>query len=511
MLKWIVSLVLASSVLLNMVAAPPAAAITTQVLITHVQAGAMDGAANQELVSIYNNTLDEINISNWCIANKNSVSFACFVPALPGQDVILPSFSYAVAVSQQFMSIDQYEPSITYVPNHSSYGSITGGGDTISLYDGDGNLQDAVVWSKSLPGGSMLLRAVDPEDIRTYIDTDEISDFTDTTELIYPPVGAYQTKVVGGDVCNDTEVETCNNEEVDDNDSNTDDIDDETDTDKLDVATILITEILPNAAGSDKGKEFIEIYNPNNFTIYLTDYLLWAGTHSPKSYTFPIDVQIGPGQYQYFSNQQIGYSLLNSTNKVWITDIDGNVINEPNEYLDPKEDTAWALIDETWQYTNQPTPGSKNKLSVVIDKKPTAKVSTLKPCASNQYRNPETNRCRRINAQAPVSTLKPCQSNQERNPDTNRCRNIVIAAETPSCPEGKIRNPETNRCKTEVKMPKADYAVKGDQIEQGGSNWYIWLAIGLAVVSGLCYAAWEWRYEVRAFIHKLPKVLMRKK
>lgn len=44
-------------------------------------------------------------------------------------------------------------------------------------------------------------------------------------------------------------------------------------------------------------------------------------------------------------------------------------------------------------------------------------------CGEGRYRNPETNRCKKIETEA-ESTLKPCAEGYERNLETNRCRKV---------------------------------------------------------------------------------------
>src|SRR5690606_37657521 len=51
---------------------------------------------------------------------------------------------------------------------------------------------------------------------------------------------------------------------------------------------LMLSEILPNASGSDTGKEFIEIYNPNYHMIDLGRYSLLIGQNLEKEYTFPV-------------------------------------------------------------------------------------------------------------------------------------------------------------------------------------------------------------------------------
>ena len=145
---------------------------------------------------------------------------------------------------------------------------------------------------------------------------------------------------------------------------------------------------------------------------------------------------------------------------------------------------------------------------------PVAETPSLKPCAPNQYRNPETNRCRLISTSSTSSSsLTPCREGQERNPDTNRCRSVSTkTTELAPCKEGQERNPETNRCRNIVSMTDAPHEVKGVQeVAQQQSSWYVWVVVGLVVSGALAYAGWEWRVEVQQFIVKLKARLFRVK
>ena len=127
------------------------------------------------------------------------------------------------------------------------------------------------------------------------------------------------------------------------------------------------------------------------------------------------------------------------------------------------------------------------------DTKTCAKKETkLKACKSNQYRNPETNRCKK-------KPLKPCPPGKKRNPKTNRCKKIVVkesAKPKPKpkpkpkrkecketherdedtgrclkkCPPGKRRNVETKRCRKvkEDEEPEIIYYGKKPEITTSG-------------------------------------------
>ena len=123
----------------------------------------------------------------------------------------------------------------------------------------------------------------------------------------------------------------------------------------------------------------------------------------------------------------------------------------------------------------------------------------LTPCKDGQYRSEETNRCRNIAADANV--LAPCDAGEERNAETGRCRKIVVAVVAAACKEGQERNPDTNRCRTVTKMPAAGYAVLGAKTENTGS-WYALAAIGGIVLLAVGYAIWEWHDEIGKFFTK---------
>ncbi len=305
---------------------------------------------------------------------------------------------------------------------------------------------------------------------------------------------------------------------------------DELDICLYDLQQLRLSELLANPNGSDEGSEFVELFNPNNSDVDLTFYRLTVGSDNVKTYSFPAGANIVAGGYAVFTNADMSFTLINSGSAVGISSVDNQSIDSAVHYLDPQDGMAWALIDGTWQYTNQPTPGSQNLVSI-IDPGSTQMVMTtnnVKPCAPNQYRSPDTNRCRLIDSSsstlapckdgqyrseitnrcrsiaADVSALTPCAVNQERSPDTNRCRLITSAASVLApCNDGQERNPDTNRCRNVVSsdIPTVGFAVEPiDESPTMSIGW--WAAGGLTAVA-LLYAGWEWRVEVLRFLNKI--------
>lgn len=286
-----------------------------------------------------------------------------------------------------------------------------------------------------------------------------------------------------------------------------------------------ITELLPNSAGSDAGKEFIELYNPQAQSINLKEYMLGIGT---KHYPLP-DELLAAGEYRSFSDTELGFTLPNTSTIIGLRSDEGAVLFETPAYVSPKDDEAWAFIQDTWQFTNQPTPGRPN-LPSLSDEKGNGSVggAETKPCAANQYRSPETNRCRL--AEASTSEPTPCKEGQYRSEETNRCRNSVLAASTLTpckegqyrseetnrcrsiaasgsnelapCKEGQERNPETNRCRAvQAGQPgKADYAV--EPVKETATAFTGWWALGGVGALALGKIGWEWREEIINAVRK---------
>jgi hypothetical protein len=290
-----------------------------------------------------------------------------------------------------------------------------------------------------------------------------------------------------------------------------------------------ITEMLPNPTGSDDGNEFIELFNPNSVQVNLSDYRFMVGSNGVK-YEFPVGSTINSNQYLSFLNNNIKFTLVNTTSSVKLISSDGQQIDESPIYNNPSDGMAWALINNLWQYTNQPTPGMANLATLVSPEITITASNNLEPCAPNQYRNPETNRCKLISTSTSTSSLLPCKvgqyrseetnrcrsivsdvsqlipcaEGQERNPATNRCRSIakVLGASTLApCKAGQERNPETNRCRNIVsKVPTADYAPQ--QANESSNNpVLVWSLVSVGAIA-ICYGIWEWRQEIIGFVKK---------
>jgi hypothetical protein len=298
---------------------------------------------------------------------------------------------------------------------------------------------------------------------------------------------------------------------------------------------IVLSEILANSAGTDAGHEFIEIYNSDQRSIDLSDYSLAIGKNAEKILSLPAH-DIAPGEYVYFSDTDLVYTLLNTTTQVKLLFYDGTVVDEIIPYQDPGDDVSWSLIDDVWQFTDIVTPGSSNiAMSQILgdnDVQSTAGLapcpagkyrntltnrcrnieedaSVLASCAADEYRNPETNRCKKIALAA--GELVPCAEGYERNEDTNRCRKLQEDAQLVPCAEGYERNPETNRCrKTLSTTQTADATNSSEPVPEESiisSPYALAATVGTGAVG---YGIYEWRTELGAAIRRILSAITKK-
>ncbi|MFZ3009507.1 MAG: lamin tail domain-containing protein [Candidatus Microsaccharimonas sp.] len=495
MLKYICGSVLGLVILITIACVPPTHAASADIIITQIQAGTV-GSATQELVVIYNNSSQDRDISQWCLRNKSNISFACFGYQNSNDSMYLPAYSYATVATDVFAAAIGFNPfTITYIPSNQSSGNIVGSSDTISLVSETETIVDTYSWLSTIVGGMVAQRNYAQGDPRIYVETDQNSDWYIDRPTFIPD--DQTVRIEQYDMCPNiqgTQPQLPDGYEI----GLTGDC-------RLQLFSLKLSEILPNASGSDQGNEFIEIYNPNDLPLLLDRYTLWVGQSLEKSYTFPVGTIIDAKSYKSFTNTQIAFSLLNSSSQVRLTS-DGEILDESPMYDTPDDNIAWAMIDDQWQYTNQLTPGSSNLpfIENVTNVELDEGINELQPCATNQYRSPETNRCRNIASD--MKTVASCDEGQERNPETGRCRKIAVEVAPAACKEGQERNPETNRCRTVKAMSKADYAVLGVQTTTN-NNVYVWLTIGAIILLALVYATWEWRYELRRLVRKIGKLV----
>ena len=128
-------------------------------------------------------------------------------------------------------------------------------------------------------------------------------------------------------------------------------------------------------------------------------------------------------------------------------------------------------------------------------------ASVLASCDVDEYRNPDTGRCRKIT----ITSLVPCKDGQYRSEETNRCRNIVVASSKKPCTDNQYRSEATGRCRNlpVASVPNAAFGVK--PVEDSAIVFMGWWVMGGVVLVAVGYSIWEWRREMIGLTKKVLK------
>ncbi len=558
------------------------------VVIKSVQPGDIAGVSN-EFIQIYNNGDNEIDVTNWCLYyasstnNSNGAKISCLTSDNPNIHIFLPGHTNILAVS------DQYFQSSGVAGDMRFDAILSAKSGHVRIIDDKGVEIDKIAWGVSAisPEGSAPAAVPKSNQImsRKYIsdlvlkDSDsniddfevielldalifgqinEVQDICSNIPEIQPilPDG-YSVDVLSN--CTQDQIDVCRNIDglqsvIPDNygyDESGDCVADvclnldliqttiplgyRLNENKciLDLLKIEISEMLPNPLGTDAGSEFIELYNPNDVEVSLNNYALVIGSDR-KIINFPIDSVIGAKEIKSFLDNEMLFNLVNSIGGVSLESADGQIIDGFVGYEAAGDDMSWAKIDGLWQYTNRPTSGSINLVSMINETEVISENETLQSCAPNQYRSPETNRCRLIpittssivpcgtgqyrseetnrcrNIASDIISLVPCAEGQDRNPETNRCRNtsgsVLGSSDLKPCKEGQERNPETNRCRN-IKGDIAEAQYKPQQAAQKQDNMILILSIAGVVSLALGYGIWEWKSDIVKLFSKIREKL----
>jgi hypothetical protein len=130
----------------------------------------------------------------------------------------------------------------------------------------------------------------------------------------------------------------------------------------------LITELLPNPAGTgtDSTDEYIELYNANDAPFYLSGFTLQTGLATKHSYLFPSGVMIAPKSFRAFYASQTGLSMSNTSGQAALLDGSGAVVAQSDPYDSAPDGQAWALANGTWYWTTKPTQAATNVIAQPI-------------------------------------------------------------------------------------------------------------------------------------------------
>ena len=130
-------------------------------------------------------------------------------------------------------------------------------------------------------------------------------------------------------------------------------------------SNILINEILPSPKGPDAEKEWIEIFNQNNFEVDISDWQIVDTIGKTKSYIFPEKTLIKPKGFLILA-RPISKITLNNSN-------DGLKLLQPNEkiadsmdYKKAPREQSYNRTDSKWAWSPILTLGAINILPTLV-------------------------------------------------------------------------------------------------------------------------------------------------
>jgi len=122
---------------------------------------------------------------------------------------------------------------------------------------------------------------------------------------------------------------------------------------------IILSEFMPNPDG---GQEWVELYNPNNFDIDIGGWKIDDIEGASSPFKIPENTKINSKSFKLFS---FSSKLNNSGDSVRLINKGGSVL-ETYTYDKTIKGLSFAKNTKgTWQLTSTPTPGGKNKITLV--------------------------------------------------------------------------------------------------------------------------------------------------
>lgn len=142
---------------------------------------------------------------------------------------------------------------------------------------------------------------------------------------------------------------------------------------------LTITELMPDPESplKDSDHEYVEIYNPNSFSVELEDYGIEAGEEWRYHYTIP-GYTLKKGEYVALFSIDTNLTLSNSGGQARIVGPGGQVVDEI-QYPEAESGMSYALVSGGDWFWTAPSPNAKNNMPVAdtVELKPNNGASVL--------------------------------------------------------------------------------------------------------------------------------------
>lgn len=284
-------------------------------------------SGDNEWVELYNNTENSIDLNGWQIKD-GAGSVTNLIGAI---------------LARSFFIID------------SPKGSLNNSGDQIDLFDPLSRLIDQIIygdWPNSLENNAPLAKdGWSLARIKDGLDTDNyFQDFKETSSTTKNSpnlISEAPEKIVFPTATPNTAIEES--------------------AISTSATQIFLSEILPNPAGSDLTEEFIELYNPNDFSVDLSGWQIDDGEGGSRPYLIK-EKTIAAKSCLVFKRSETKLALNNSFDEVRLFNNKSELVDQMS-YEQAPEDLAYAFDfeSEEWQWTDQITAGQENIFNLSTD------------------------------------------------------------------------------------------------------------------------------------------------
>ncbi|MFA5926982.1 MAG: lamin tail domain-containing protein [Patescibacteria group bacterium] len=279
---------------------------------------------NDEWIELYNPSDNPIDLINWKISDNTTTR------AIITQTALLLPKSFALVSrskttwSKWGIKADEVNSALVPIELGSNIGNGLGNnGDKLVLSDSNGMIIDQVSWgnNKTVFDIKSVAKGHSIERKHLGSDSDNGEDFIDR---ILPTPGTQYVPPTFPD-------------------------------------GISITEILPEPAnGSDN--EFIEIFNESTSSVDLSNWIIQD--RSNTSFSFPVGTALNSGAYHALYKTQTKLSLNDNGDGIRLLDPNGQQKSSVS-YEKSTKGKSYSLVDDSWQWSDTPTPGNKNILAQV--------------------------------------------------------------------------------------------------------------------------------------------------
>lgn len=140
---------------------------------------------------------------------------------------------------------------------------------------------------------------------------------------------------------------------------------------------ITLNEILPNP--KDEDDEYIEIYNPEDFDVDISSWILHDSSKTGR-YIFPKDSVIKSGGYLVVKKEKFKFALNNTAEALYFLDKDGKEISKI-EYKNAKEGASYNFNGTKWRWSSFLTPNEEN----IFEDEPNFSIKKNKEIFANVY------------------------------------------------------------------------------------------------------------------------------